>query len=79
MFLLEMPGGANLQLLLIELILVKFVFTNITCARQCLEFHFSLEFCSLFNSSIFIKVNVIFSFYTRISCASQPLWPISSY
>ena len=69
MFLLEMPGGANLQLFLIELILVKFVFTNITCAWQCLEFHFSLEFCSLF-SSIFINVNVILFFYTHFMCKS---------
>ena len=70
MFLLEMPGGANLQLFLIELILVKFIFTNIRCARQCLEFHFSLEFCSLFSSSIFIKVNVILFLYAHFMCKS---------
>ena len=60
----------KLQLFLIELLLVKFVFSNISCAWKCLEFHFSQELC-FFCSSIFFffyKYGYTFSFYICISC-----------
>ena len=71
----------KLQLFLIELLLVKFVFSNISCAWKCLEFHFSQELCFFCSSIFFFFINMdilflfIYAFHVCIRRKSTFIFP----